>query len=141
MVDIDLKAISYDDLSLLGKLVNEELMLRLSSSNGLTFDQFCDIKRLVSAQKFAPYMAAQIANVFSMIEEPPYAIFDMIDKAGATYELHYATYSDKRGASFPQMLRLDHQADRYLIIIFFPQGMEVYNIPGNVMFSSVIRKN
>lgn len=119
-------------------MVAYEYMMDYSVNNKLSFDQLLFMKDLYSSQKFSHYLQKEMARILGHSEEPMYSIFDARDQTGSK-EYKYATYSYNRGASFPQIIRLDHQPDTYVIAIFYGSELRVYEVPGKEMHNSIIR--
>lgn len=136
----NIKEASYDQLKLLLDETKTECLHRLKSEK-LSFSRVLDLKDIVSSQKFSHWFQKELTRILKLTEEPALAIHDMQDTFGDSYELKYATYSYARGASFPQIIRLDHQPDKYVIVLFIDDDIRVFVVPGAEMHESVIRQN
>lgn len=139
MLPQDLDSMPYEDLKLHTSQCQQALKRRFYSSP-ITLSMLTDYKESVSPQKFSPYIEAQLKKAIGIKSSGGlYAKFDGVDEQGASYEIKYATHNDKRGSSFPQMIRLDREPDFYLLCIF-SDTLKVYKVPGKAMLNSVIRQ-
>lgn len=109
----------------------------------MTYARLVAYKSRVNSQKFSPYFEREWKKFMGLRSygSSIYGMFDGQDESNKTYESKYATYSDKRGASFPQMIRLDREPDEYFIAIFYGDDIEIYRVSGKSMHDSIIRTN
>jgi hypothetical protein len=113
-------------------------------SEPMTFDRLRSYKKTISPQKFSPYFESQWRKFMGLEKYSGsiYGPFDGVTPNGSkTYENKYATYDETRGASFPQIIRLDVLPDEYFIVIFFGEDLEIYRVPGKEMHASIIRRS
>lgn len=138
---LELQKMVTSEIEEVRELCNQLLNSRFSTE-AMTWGRVLTKKSIENPQKFSPYFERELKRFAGLTTYGGsiYGIFDGENKDGKTIECKYATYNNERGASFPQMMRLDTIPDEYLIAIFYGNEIEIYNVPGDDMHSSVIRK-
>lgn len=136
----EIEKLSTKEVEVLFNICKDVLSER-EQSEPMTFDRLTSYKNRVSPQKFSPYFERQCRQVLGLqiSGNSIYSPFDGTDEKGLTYELKYATYSEARGASFPQLMRLDVVPHEYFIVMFYGNELEIYRVPGVAMHKSIIR--
>ena len=109
-------------------------------TNGMSFDDLLEYKSRTSSQKFSSWFGEEQKRIlgWASFSKNPYDVLDAKDN-DLNIEAKYSTYNEKRGASFPQLIRLNYpQPDKYIITIFKESELYIFNVPGADLHNSII---